>query len=175
MRNPLIPLLATTLTLGGWACAGRPPEDRGGNATVTIAGKTFAVSHVKLTYAVGDDGYFRVEGDDAAHPDQDCLTGLAGGLALYGDLPASITSAADLAGKELPFEFTGDGDDANLCFVGSNGLLGVEEGTVRFTAVEGTKVSFSFSGSFVIYDGEGGESPSAVPASGSGIAHVGLD
>ena len=71
----------------------------------------------------------------------------------------------------MPFEFPGDGDNHNLCFVGSNGRLGVERGTVRFTVVDRTKVSFSFSGSF-IYDGSGGQSRSEVSASGSGTAHV---
>jgi hypothetical protein len=71
-----------------------------------------------------------------------------------------VTSLADLAGQVLPFEFSGEGDDAKLCFVGSNGLLGVE------------KVTFSFSGSVVSYDGKGGQSSSEVNASGSGIAHA---
>ena len=43
---------------------------------------------------------------------------------------------------------------------------------MRFSAVDGTKVTFSFSGSFVIYDGEGGRAPSEVNASGHGIAHA---
>jgi hypothetical protein len=138
-----------------------------GQANVTIGDKTFAVSGVMLTYATGEEGYFRIEGDDAANPEKDCLPGLGGGLALYGDLPADITSVAQLSGKELPFEFSGDGDDFNLCFVGSNGLLGVEQGTVRFT-VNGNQIAFSFSGRFTIYDGQGGESASTVNASGSG-------
>lgn len=161
--------LVMMLALG---CAARSSEDGGGDATVLIEGKTFTVKNVKLTYQTGEDGYFRVDGDDAAHPDQDCISGLTGGLALYGDLPPAITSPADLAGKELPFEFSGDGDDANLCFVGSGGLLGVENGTVRFDTVDGTKVAFTFSGRFVIYDGEGGSSAAEVSASGSGVAHT---
>ena len=112
-------------------------------------------------------------GDGAAHPEEDCLPGLGAGLALYGDLPSDVTSVADLAGRELPFEFSGDGDDFNLCFVGSNGLLGVENGTVRFTAVDGKTVSFSFTGDFIRYDGEGGESPGTISASGAGTAVVG--
>jgi hypothetical protein len=71
-------------------------------------------------------------------------------------------------GNELPFEFSGDGDDANLCFVESNGLFGVKAGTVRFTSVDGNKVTFAFSGSFSIYDGQGGESAAPVDASGTG-------
>ena len=161
-----IALLAT-------ACGGgSAPDEDGGTAKATIAGQTFDVNKVTLTYEMGDDGYFRVEGDDAAHPDQDCLPGLTGGLALYGDLPSNVSSLADLVGKELPFEFSGDGDDANLCFVGSNGLLGVETGAVRFGAVDGTTVTFSFSGSFVVYDGEGGQTPGEVRASGQGTARA---
>jgi hypothetical protein len=58
-----------------------------------------------------------------------------------------------------------------LCFVGSNGLLGVQQGTVRFT-VNGDQVAFTFSGRFITYDGEGGESASAINASGSGTASI---
>jgi len=159
--------LACTASLG---CGGSTTAGGSGQASVTIGEKTFAVSHVSLTVDTGEGGYFRIEGDDAAHPNQDCLPGLGGGLALYGDLPAEVTSIADLAGKELPFEFTGDGDDFNLCFVGSNGLLGVEHGTVRFSA-SASQVAFTFSGRFVTYDGKGGESPS-INASGSGSASV---
>jgi hypothetical protein len=142
-----------------------------GSATATIGSQTFAISNVQLTFQPGDGGFFRIEGDDAAHAETDCLPGLAGGLALYGDVPSDATSIADLKGKELPFEFTGDGDEANLCFVGSNGLLGVETGTVTFTAVEGNKVTFNFSGSFKVYDGEGGESATPVSAHGNGTAY----
>lgn len=162
-----------TLALLATACGGgSASEEEGGKAKVTIAGQAFDVNKVRLTYAVGDDGYFRFEGDDAAHPEEDCLPGLGGGLALYGEMPTTVTSLADLAGRELPFEFSGDGDDFNLCFVGSNGLLGVERGTVRFDSVDGTTVTFSFSGSFTLYDGEGGQSPSEVSASGQGTAHA---
>lgn len=155
------------------ACGGAPGTagDRGA-AKVVISDKTFDVSNVALELDTGDSGYFRIEGDDAANPGKDCLPGLSGGLALYGDLPATVTSLADLKGQELPFEFSGDGDDANLCFVGSNGLLGVDTGTVRFVSVEGGKVTFSFSGTFTVYDGDGGNSPTPVSASGSGTAYA---
>jgi hypothetical protein len=43
---------------------------------------------------------------------------------------------------------------------------------VRFTVIDGKKVSFTFSGSFAVYDGEGGRSPTEVSASGSGVAHL---
>ncbi|HVH28358.1 MAG TPA: hypothetical protein VM818_16450 [Vicinamibacterales bacterium] len=174
MRGAVVPLLGVVFALG-CSGAGGPGPGEGGNAKVTIADTSFDVSNVRLVVVTGEDGYFRVDGDDAAHPNDDCLPGLGGGLALYGDVPANVTSGAYLAGKELPFEFTGDGDDFNLCFVGSNGLLGVESGTVRFDAVEGTTVTFSFSGSFVLYDGEGGQSSSEMRASGSGVAHLATD
>ena len=173
MKAALVPLLGATITIGAGACAGAPEvEDPGGEGTLTIADKTFKVNKVQLSLETGEDGYFRIEGDDAARPDEDCLPGLSSGLALYGDLPDGVTSVADLNGRELPFEFSGDGDDRNLCFPGTNGLLGVERGTVRFTAVDAAKVSFTFSGSFAVYDGSGGRSPTLVSASGSGIAHV---
>jgi len=172
MQSIRMPLLGIALALGGVACAASPAvEDPGGEGTVTIVDKAFKVNHIKFSHALGEGGFFRVEGDDAAHPDQDCLPGLSSGLALYGDLPGDVTTIADLNGRELPFEFTGDGDDRNLCFVGSNGLLGVERGTVRFT-VAGNKVSFTFSGSFIRYDGSGGRSATEIAASGSGVAHV---
>jgi hypothetical protein len=160
------------LALAVWSCGeGAGDRTERGSATATIAGRTFEVSNVELTLEPGEDGYFRIDGDDAAHADQDCVPGLSGGIALYGDVPSTVTSLADLSGKELPFEFSGDGDDANLCFVESNGLLGVETGTVRFLSVQGNQVTFSFSGTFTVYDGEGGESPTPVNASGSGTAY----
>jgi hypothetical protein len=172
MRKPFVQVLAMTLTLSAAACRGSADEVSGGSAKVTIAGQAFDVNNLTLSYETGADGYFRLEGNDAAHADQDCRPGLGGGLALYGDLPSTVTSLADLEGRELPFEFTGDGDDFNLCFVGSNGLLGVETGTVRFADVEGTNVAFSFSGSFAVYDGEGGQASSPVDASGAGMAQA---
>jgi hypothetical protein len=172
MKKALFSLMGIMFTLFAIAC-GETVETKGGGGTaqVTIAGQTFDVRNVTLSYAFGEDGYFRVEGDDAAHPDQDCLPGLESGVKLYGDLPATITSLSDLKDRELPIEFTGDGDDANLCFTGSNGLLGVDAGMLRFTAVDGDKTSFSFSGDFIVYDGKGGES-AAIPASGSGTARA---
>jgi hypothetical protein len=163
--------LGITVALAA-ACAGSADSGGGGGtAKAVIAGRIFEVSNVELTLEPGDDGFFSIEGDDAANPETDCVPGLTGRLGLYGELPSSITTVADLAGQELPFEFSGDGDEANLCFVGSNGLLGVEAGTVRFTSVEGNRVTFTFSGRFTKYDGEGGES-AAIPASGGGVAHL---
>jgi hypothetical protein len=168
-------LAQASLVILGVACgcggSGGPTGD-GGRASVTLEDKTFDVSHVRFRFETGERGYFRVEGDDAAHEKDDCTPGLAGGLALYGDWPADVTTLADLNGRELPFEFTGDGDDANVCFVGSHGLLGVDEGTVRFGPVTGTKVTFAFSGRFTRYDGEGGQDDAPVAASGGGVAHA---
>ena len=171
MRWARVLLVVMTVPALGCAAASGGTPDKGGTATASVAGRTYSVDDVHFVYQFGEDGYFRVEGNDAAHDEEECLPGLAGGLALYGDVPAEAQSLADLAGTELPFEFTGDGDDFNLCFVGTDGLLGVEEGTVRITQVDGDRVSFTFAGDFIVYDGEGGESPST-HATGSGVAHA---
>jgi hypothetical protein len=167
-------MLVGMIWLGVAGCGGGTGSS-GGVAFATIEGTRFEIANVQFSHETGDDAYFRIEGDDAAHPDGDCLPGLGSGLALYGELPPDITSVADLAGRELPFEFSGDGDDFNLCFVGSDGLLGVERGTVHFDAVQGQTVTFSFSGDFVRYDGEGGESPATIKGSGGGTARLGED
>jgi hypothetical protein len=172
MRQTLVFLVSTMLAVACSGGATAVDDNGGGSAKVTIAAKTFTVKNVQLTYDTGENGYFRIDGDEAANPDKDCVPGLSSAFALYGDLPEGVTSLADLAGKELPFEFSGDGDDANICFAGLNGLLGVEQGTVRFNQVDGTMIAFSFSGSFVLYDGEGGQSSTPVSASGSGTAHA---
>lgn len=172
MKDARFLVLVVTVASAGAACGGgaAAEETPGGRATAAIDGTTYAVSDVKLTFEAGEGGYFRIEGRDAKNPEDDCLPGLGGGLALYGELPSSVSTPSDLSGRELPFEFTGDGDDFNLCFVGSDGLLGVETGTVKFSGVNGNSVTFSFAGDFVRYDGEGGESDSNVRASGSGTA-----
>jgi len=166
-------VLLTVMAVPALGCAdGGLTPDEGGTATAVVVGKTYSVDEVRFSFALGEDGYFRVEGHHAGHHEEDCVPGLWGGLALYGDMPAEVESLADLTGRELPFEFSGDGDDFNLCFVGTNGLLGVQTGTVRFTSVDGNKVKFSFTGDFVVYDGEGGESTVPVRASGTGTAHA---
>lgn len=167
---------AAVLAIGAAGCGGgRTPDAGGGTGSATIAGAMFDVSNMTFAFTPGEDGAFRIEADDAKHPDEDCLPGLGGGLALYGDLPSDVRVVQQLAGRDLPIEFTGDGDDFNLCFVGSNGLLGVEQGTVHITAVNGANVAFTFSGRFVVYDGAGGQSPLPVEASGRGVARVKLD
>ena len=173
MTRALVTVLGVAAAIAGVACGGEVVGRAAlGTASATLDGTRFEVSRVQLSYRTGEDGYFRIEGDDAAHPEDDCLSGLGGGMALYGDLPADVTTLADFAGREMPFEFSGDGDDFNLCFVGSKGLLGVERGTVKFGSVNGDTVEFSFSGSFSRYDGEGGESPGLIAATGSGTAQV---
>src|SRR5262245_46880368 len=109
MQKKLISLLGLMLTLFAVACGETVDSKGGGAAQVTIAGQTFDVNNVTFSYAFGEDGYFRIEGDDAAHPHQDCLPDLVGvsGIALYGELPATVTSLGDLTGRELPIEFTG--------------------------------------------------------------------
>src|SRR5688572_25197519 len=173
MKKASALLLLVALASAGLACGGAAAEEGtpGGRATAVIDGTTYAVSDAKLTFQAGEDGYFRIEGRDEKHPEDDCLPGLGGGLALYGELPAGVKTVADLNGRELPFEFTGDGDDFNLCFVGSNGLLGVDTGTVTFSGVNGSSVTFSFAGTFDRFDGEGGETGN-VRASGSGTANL---
>ena len=174
MRCARLLLVAMAIPAVGCAVSGDTLSG-GGKATAFVEGKTFSVDDVQLSYEFGDGGYFRVEGTDAAHREEECVPGLGGGLALYGDVPTDVQSLEELVGKELPFAFTGDGDDFNLCFVGTHGLLGVEDGTVRFTSVHGDQVTFTFSGEFILYDGEGGESASTVSASGSGTAHAATD
>ena len=172
MRKALIVLLGISVC-GSVACGGSAAAvESGGQATVAIAGKTFAVSNVAITFEPGENGYFSIEGGDADHAGEDCVPGLSGGLALYGNLPEGVSTLGDLAGHELAFEFSGDGDDFNLCFVGSGGLFGVEEGTVRFGAAKGSTIAFTFSGRFEVFDGEGETSRSGVNASGSGTARA---
>ena len=162
-------LLVVTVTCVGPACGGGPT---GGSATVIFESATFTAGDVKLTLQSGDKGTFRIEGTDANHPKEDCLSGVGGGLRLSGDVPDGVTSAKDLDGLELPFEFSGEGEDRNLCFVGSRGLLGVKDGTVSFGPLIGSSMTFRFAGDFVRYDGRGGESASTVYASGRGTATV---
>jgi hypothetical protein len=87
MRKAFVPFLGMTLALFVATCGESAQGGNSGNAKVTIARQTFDVKNVELTYEFGDEGYFRIDGEDAAHPDQDCLEGLSGGLALYGDIP----------------------------------------------------------------------------------------
>lgn len=135
---------------------------------MSVDGGTYEVRDVSITIEPGENAWFRIEGEPATHPNEDCVPGLRGGLGLYGDLPASVRGIADLAGKRLRIDFTGDGDDANFCFVGMGGLAGAEEAWVTIDSVDGERVAFSMTGTFRIYN-ENGEGPLKV-ASSSGIA-----
>ena len=110
--HPLrLAIIGPLFALGVAACGGTTESTNGGTGVATIAGKDFQLSKLTLSFATGENAYFRIEGDDAANPDRDCLPGLGGGIALYGDLPADVTVAPQLVGRDLPIEFTGDGDD----------------------------------------------------------------
>lgn len=152
------------------ACGGSSTSEtvEGGSAHVALDGTTYELRGVTMSIAPGEDSWFRIEGEPAAHANEDCVPGLGGGLALYGDLPASVLDAADLAGQRLRIDFSGDGDDANFCFLGMGGLAGAEEAWVTIDSVNGARVAFSMTGSFKIYD-EKGEGP-VKTASGSGTA-----
>jgi hypothetical protein len=161
----------TAVALGTMAClscssAGSPVDRGGGNARATIDGSSYEVQGVVASFSFGEDGYFNVSGDPARNKEQDCVPGLSGGLNLYGSLPPTIDSVADLAGKRLAVEFSGDGDDANLCFVGTNGLLGAEQAWITFDAADGTHVTFSMSGDFTRYPEDGEEVSASASASG---------
>ena len=172
MKSGLVAGLLAPLALVA-ACGGATAVERpGSRATVAIDGASYAVSEVKFAYHPGEHGYFRIEGHDARHAGEDCVPGVRSGLALHGDLPSGVNSPVELSEKEVPFEFSGDGHDHNLCFAGSMGLLGVKKGTVTFGRVYGGAIAFTFLGEFKRYDGEGGESEFTVHASGSGTAAI---
>ena len=66
-------------------------------------------------------------------------------------------------------EFSGDGDDANFCFVGMGGLAGAEDAWVTIDAVDGDSVSFTVDGTFKIYDATGEGPSTRATAAGSAI------
>jgi hypothetical protein len=136
---------------------------------VTIDGRHYAVGDAALEVEPGDEGYYTLHADPAP-AGEDCLAGLAGGMALYGPLPPSVKRIEDLVGKRLPVEFSGDGDDANLCFVGTEGLLGARDAWVTIEAVDGDRARFSMSGEFERYDE--GKQASTLLASARGTARI---
>ena len=150
-------------------------QGKGGSASVVLDGARYEVRDVGLVLDVGEgeDSWYRLDGEPVAHPDEDCVPGLSGGLGLYGSLPASVRQPVDLVGKRLPVEFSGDGDDANFCFVGMAGLAGAEDASVTITSVTGQTVEFSMTGTFKIYD-ENGEGPVRT-ATATGTATVRTD
>jgi hypothetical protein len=170
MRFANATILTMALASLAAACSGSAStgSGSGGVARVSLDGASYEVREVSMTIKPGEGAWFRIEGEPATHSDEDCVPGLGGGLGLYGDLPASVRGTADLAGKRLKIDFTGDGDDANFCFVGMGGLAGAEEAWLTIDSVDGDRISFSMTGTFRIYD-ENGEGP-VKAASSSGTA-----
>lgn len=172
MRNLVV---LGCLVGAAWATScsgpGSPGSDEvGGTAQVSIEGATYGVRDVRFWIEVDDSAWFRIEGTPERDADRDCVPGLAGGLALYGDLPSDVRQPEDLVGRRLRVEFTGDGDDFNLCFAGMGRLAGAEEAWVTIDAVDGDRVDFTMSGTFQLFD-EHGEGP-VRSASSSGSARL---
>ena len=153
-------------------CAGPDAGGKGSAAAAQLSldGKTYEIQNVALTLETGDESWYRIDGQPVSHPDEDCVVGLAGGLGLYGDLPPSVHAPKDLVGQTLRVDFSGDGDDANFCFIGMGGLAGAEEAWVTFDAVDGDRVTFTLGGTFKIYD-ENGDGP-VKPVSATGTANL---
>ena len=158
MRYTGVAILALALLAAGCSGSGPARTASGGTARVSLGAADYDVRDVSILIEPGEDAWFRIDGEPVASPHEDCVPGLGGGLGLYGDLPASVQTAADLAGKRLKVDFSGDGDDANFCFVGMNGLAGAEEAWITIDSVSGDRVTFSMSGTFKIYD-ENGDGP----------------
>ena len=167
-------LLATTTAMLLSACSGSSTDGSGkaGSANVSVNGTTYKVGAVTMTIETGEDGWFRIDGEPVPNSEQECVPGLDAGLSLYGDLPSSVHKPLDLIGKRLRVDFTGDGDDANFCFTGMNGLAGAEEAWVSFDSVSGNRVTFSMQGSFKIYDERGDGAVTSASASGTAVAQT---
>lgn len=162
-------MIATLAALA--ACSGSSSSGpAGGSAHVSLDGASYEVRGVSIMIETEDDPWFRIEGEPATNTDEDCVEGMVAGLGLYGDLPATVQEVADLAGKRLKVDFSGDGDDANFCFAGMEGLAGAEEAWVTIDPVNGDRVTFSMQGTFRIYD-ENGDGP-VKTASASGTATI---
>lgn len=165
IRRSVLGIALAALTA---ACAGSDSPGAGGTARVSIDGADYDVRDVAITIEPGEDAWFHIAGEPVAHPDEDCVTGLSGGLGLYGDLPSSVRVPADLAGQRLRVDFSGDGDEANFCFVGMGGLAGAEDAWVTIDSVSGDRVRFTMTGTFKVFD-ENGDGP-ITSASASGTA-----
>jgi hypothetical protein len=159
----VIAVLAAACSGSGESGSGKP-----GSAAVSLRGTTYQVRDVQLKMETGQDGWFRIDGEPTGDPERECMPGLGEGLALYGDLPSSVRKPLDLIGKRLRVDFSGDGDDANFCFVGMKGLAGAEDAWITIDSVTGNRVTFTMTGRFKIYD-ENGEGP-IENASAKGIA-----
>jgi hypothetical protein len=152
-------------------CSGSDAVDSasGGTARVALDGATYELRDVAMTMGTGEGAWFRIDGEPAKGGREDCVPGLGQGLGLYGDLPASVSGPSDLVGKRMRVDFSGDGDDANFCFVGMGGLAGAEEAWLTIQSVSGRRVTFSMTGTFKIYD-ENGDGPiKSATASGTAI------
>ena len=168
-RDLSIVAIVMALFAGGCSGSDAVGSGKGGAARVVLGGTTYEVRDVAMTIDTGDDAWFRIGGDPAKSANEDCVPGVGGGLGLYGDLPASVHSPTDLVGKRMRVDFTGDGDDANFCFAGMGGLAGAEDAWVTIQSVDGSRVTFSMSGTFKIYD-ENGEGPiKSATASGTAV------
>jgi len=152
-------------------CGGSDEAAGWTRAEATIDGATYPVDDVSMEMEFGEGGYYNISGT-SRDDEEDCVPGLGSGMMLYGPLPASATSTADLIGARMPLEFSGDGDDANLCFVGTEGLLGASDAWVTIRSVLDDRVEFEMSGEFVLYDGEGGSSPRPRRAAVIGTAQI---
>ena len=80
-----------------------------------------------------------------------------------------MTKPVDLVGKRLRVDFSGDGDDANFCFVGMNGLAGAEEAWVTIDSVNENRVTFSMTGTFKVYDDKGAGPITSATAKGTAV------
>jgi hypothetical protein len=171
MRSTNAALLTLSLLLLATGCSGSESSASGGggSARVSLDGVSYEVRDVSIVVEPGEDGYFRIEGEPVANPNRDCISGLSSGLNLYGDLPSSVHRPADLVGKRLKVDFTGDGDETNFCFVGMEGLAGAEDAWVTIESVNGNQVTFSMSGTFKIFDEEGEGPVKEAKASGTAI------
>jgi hypothetical protein len=173
-RNDGPALLAALFAVALAACSGSGGRDEEGRSwatgEVTIDGETYRVAGLGLRFEVGEDGYYNISGDPAVGVDEDCVPGLAGGMSLYGAIPASVRRAEDLAGQRFLVEFSGDGDDANLCFRGTNGLLGARDAWVTIDSVTDGRAAFRMSGTFEVYDD--GELVATQLASARGTAEI---
>jgi len=165
-------LLAVLGAAALMACSDGSDQAGKGWATgeVTIAGERYRVKSVGLRFEVGESGYYNISGDPSPTTEEDCVPGLTGGMSLYGSIPASVRRAEDLAGRRFPVEFGGDGDEANLCFTGTNGLLGAREAWVTIDSVRDGRVTFRMSGEFDLYDE--GELVATQIASARGTAEI---
>lgn len=172
MGSKKMAILIVALAGMASACSRPGPSTTapGGTAQVSLDGESYKLRDVSITIEPGEDPWFRIDGEPAENTGRDCVPGLEGGLGLYGDLPAGVRAAADLSGKRLRIDFSGDGDDASFCFVGMGGLAGAEEAWLTIESVDDDRVTFSMSGTFRIYD-ERGEGP-VKEATASGIAIV---